>query len=249
MKYSLCVPIDTQCKIGESETTEITFDGVKFTWINGNDKTYPKIIIPINSNPNEYNYAKSPELALVSRFLTMLAAKVHIRLRIHEHHRYLILGNNYGDLLPRLQGEYLVSLDEVPKESASSEILQMALSLYREAINSNSVFYSFLNYFKIVELSFNSLSRREKPREIKKFIDQNIEAAIKEYPWALQSKIAMKQLPTGDEIYKLYRCSIAHASATEMRNPDAPEDFYQVALCIEIITALAVYTINSGRIS
>lgn len=251
MKYSLCVPIDTLCRIGEAKTAEIAFDGVKFTWVNGNDTTYPKIIIPINFNPIEYvyDYENSSELALVSRFLTMLAAKVHQRLRIHEHHRYLILESNYGDLLPRFQGEYLVSLDEVPKESANSTMLQMALSLYREALNSNSVFYSFLNFFKIVELSFDSLTRPRKSREIKRFIDQHIEDAIKENPWALRSKIAMKKLPTGDEIYRLYRCSIAHASATEMRNPDAPDDFYQVALCLDVIAAVAVYTINSGRIT
>lgn len=127
-----------------------------------------------------------------------------------------------------------INLDEyIPYEYNDQQIL--ALAIYREAKNSNSVFYQFLNYFKIINMI------NPKGKDQKEWINRNINSIklTEEENKRLQSIINL-----GEYLYSCGRCAIAHASYAnndKIANPDNYYDYEMICEMLQIIEKFAVY--------
>lgn len=99
-----------------------------------------------------------------------------------------------------------INLDDYEKISETKE-QQIALGLYREAISSNSIFYSFLSYFKIINLRYS------KGKKQVKWIDKHLKE-VKDFKASdYFSRIKRNEDESiGDYLYSSGRCAIAHCS-------------------------------------
>jgi hypothetical protein len=248
-QYALRIPIDTHIVLGDQAEVCVQFDQLGFTWINGTEDHFPEVLIPIEHNhTSEYDWHNSSELTALNHFLSLIAATVSQPISIHKWHRYVVFQQDRTwERLPRKQPGFLVPSSKVPIEPASTERSKLALSLYREAVSSSSVFYSFLCYYKVLELGHDQHPRTERAAEIKAYIDTNIHQAINAYPVSIETRHFQSEIPSGETIYRSFRCAIAHASASETRSPDNMADYCTVRLALDYIRALAVFMINSGH--
>ncbi len=249
-KYALRVPIVTTIQIGNSKRIDINFDRMSFQWVNGSEEFYPEAVIPISCSFHElsdYSWPESMELRKLNHFLSILAANSHQPIQIHKSHRYIVHSDGHWEQLSRRILPFILTLEEIPLESVHSEREKLVLSLYREAITTSSIFYSFLSFYKILELGHDNCSQSLKSSRIKAYIDDNIDVAIANSPPSPHCRFLSPSNPTGHELYKVYRCAIAHASERDMLSPDDAVDYYATLARIDFIRALAAHMINSGH--
>jgi hypothetical protein len=246
--YALRIPIDTNIVLGDTDEVRVHFDQISFTWRNGTEDHFPEVLIPIEQDRAfSYDWHNSFELTTLNHFLSLIAATASQPISIHKWHRYIVLEDGPWGLPSRKPPLFRIASERIPREPESNERLKLALSLYREAVSSSSVFYSFLNYYKILELGHDHFSRNERPREIKKYVDTFIFQSVKEYKRSIESDHFQSKIPSGEEIYLSFRCAIAHASDSETRSPDNMADHNTVRLALESIRALAMFMLNSGH--
>ena len=92
---------------------------------------------------------------------------------------------------------------------------ELALALYREAMGVNSIPYSFLGYFKILNILFPDGERQ------KRWVNRNLEKVT--YAPALKrlEELRADESNIGQYLYKQGRCAVAHAyDQTQLVNPD-----------------------------
>ncbi len=248
-RYALRIPIDTHIVLGDAAEVCVQFDQLCFTWINGTEDHFPEVLIPIEHyHMREYSWHNSSELSTLNHFLSLIAATASQPIAMHKWHRYIVdQDRRTWERLPRKLPGFLVPSNKVPSEPASTERSKLAFSLYREAVSSSSVFYSFLAYYKILELGHDHFPRGERPEAIKKYIDTHIRQAIKSCPVSIETRHFEPEIPSGEKVYRSFRCAIAHASEGETRSPDDMADYCTVRLTLDYIRALAVFMINSGH--
>lgn len=246
--YALRIPIDTNIVLGDTDEVPVHFDQISFTWFNGTEDYFPEVVIPIEQDRAfSYEWHKSVELTTLNNFLSLVAATASQPISIHKWHRYIVLEDGTWERLSRKPPLFRIPSERIPREPESNERSKLALSLYREAVSSSSVFYSFLTYYKILELGHDHFNRNERPREIKKYIDKFMVQSVKYFRRSLESIHFQPEIPSGEEIYSAFRCAIAHASEAETRSPDNMEDHNTVRVALEYIRALAMFMINSGH--
>lgn len=120
-----------------------------------------------------------------------------------------------------------------------NDIQRMALALYREGNNSNSIFYTYLNYYKIINLVHSN------PNNQMTWINNNISnAGLTDEENRLISGIN----DIGNHFYVSGRCAISHASFSssgDIANPDNYDDYYRISSEISIIKKLAEYIMKN----
>lgn len=99
---------------------------------------------------------------------------------------------------------------------------KLALGIYREGVSSNSRFYQFLSFFRVINL------KCPKSKDIKDWVNRNIHKLS--YDNALSKPILAELTKTGitdwgEHLYKTGRCAIAHASL-QSGDPIADADNY-----------------------
>lgn len=144
----------------------------------------------------------------------------------------------------RIYRRYLPSFDIMTFEKLIlNDTQRLALSLYREAISSNSVFYEFLGYFKIINiLFFKSESQIN-------WLDRNANNVIENYNLSNPGPYKFKfNEDIGKHLFDSGRCAVAHASCSSKKviaNPDSFNDFVRISKEKEIMKAFARYFIES----
>ena len=122
----------------------------------------------------------------------------------------------------------------------------MALALFREALNVDSLHYRFLSYYKII----NILHKAGKPDPKKggpaqvTWINQTIP---KLQDWEAQKRIKEIQPQISDVgvyLYESGRCAIAHAYGNPVADPDDPKDTMRLSQDLPLVKALAEYAIE-----
>ena len=245
--YALRIPIDTNIVLGDTAEVRVHFDQLSFTWFNGTEDHFPEVVIPIKHDAFAYEWHNSCELTTLNHFLSLIAAKASQPISLHKWHRYIVFEDGKWEQLPRNPPLFIIPSEKIPREPESNERLKLALSLYREAVSSSSVFYSFLTYYKILELGHDQVSKNNRPGEIKKYIDTSIHESVKHYPVSIETRHFQSVIPSGETVYSAFRCAIAHASEGKTRSPDNIADYNTVRLALDYIRALAIFMINSGH--
>jgi hypothetical protein len=247
-QYALRIPVDTNVMLGDVTTLDLRFDQLSFTWTNGTEDYFPEVLIPIeHQHMQNYDWHNSSELTTLNNFLSFLAAKSSQPIQIHKSHRYIVHQDAHSERLSRKSPGFIFPLDKIPNDPASNERSKLAISLYREAVTASSVFYSFLSFYKILELGHSQYDRHERPKKIKSYIDKNINQSIKEYRVSIETRHFQSEIPSGEKIYISFRCAIAHASEDQMRSPDNMADYCTVMLNLDYVRALAMFMVNSGH--
>ncbi|MSQ74078.1 MAG: hypothetical protein EXR27_22830 [Betaproteobacteria bacterium] len=145
--------IETDLHFPGPQKLLINFDGVTFLWINGDVDHFPLIVVPLASQldyvrrlNDGYDVLARDRIGLVNRFLTALVCRYHIQARIHRSSYRAIVDKGKGETLALIERAGLPfegDVNEIDVRSPYSEVLQFALGLYREGINSMSREFKF----------------------------------------------------------------------------------------------------------
>ncbi len=115
---------------------------------------------------------------------------------------------------------------------------RLALALYREALNVNSVPYRFLGFYKII----NMLHKGGPDQKL--WINSTI-VCLDNYE--AKNRLAALQLTEpdiGQYLYVSGRCAVAHAFDDPIVDPDRSQDLQRLAADIPLMRALAEYAIE-----
>ena len=221
--------LDTHLHIGEEEAILLQFGGREFRWINASLESDTRVSVGLKAGEDRF-----PAEEELNRFLSVLA---------WEH----------GTPISKKDGPYVGRRRELPfvisprsifslkidpsypirlKLDLIGEKERLVLSIFREAVNARSVFYSFLNYWKIIEVVFpNPKSRR---------LDWVDRAAAT--LGAERERVAAILL--NDPRISVYldnncRNAVAHVFHKPFVDPDSSEDFVRLSLDLPIARSLA----------
>lgn len=114
---------------------------------------------------------------------------------------------------------------------------QLALALFREALNSISIPGKFLGFFKILNTKWND-------RNIVNGIQDMLKRLTDEDALARVKALEAKSIDIPSYLYKEGRCAIAHAFQDPLVDPDDWDDSFRIASDIPLIRALAVLIIG-----
>jgi hypothetical protein len=220
--------LDTLLRVGDEESITLRFEGREYRWINASLESDTRVSVGLREGEDRF-----PAEEELNRFLSILA---------WEHG--VAISKETGPVIGRKRElPFIVS----PRSTFSLKIdprfpirlnlnlmgqtESLALAIFREAINARSVFYSFLNYWKIIEIIFrpkeqrfdwveHSAARLTEERERVAAIRQN-NPRISEY------------------LDKNCRNAVVHVFRPPFVNPDSSDDFVRLSLDLPIVRSLA----------
>ncbi len=179
-KHELDFVVDSAIRVGNQEEVYLEFEGMAIRWTNGTAERDP--IVSILVERTESHDAADEKL---NRLLTVIAWE-------HKHAIRKVWGVGgakrpfpvaYSPRMDRgiqVDGEWLWNDSRKPKTEAG----WLSLALYREALSSQSNFYAFLSYYKVIDVLFRARRiksngstasqrcRRGKSRRFRRFSSQ-----------------------------------------------------------------------------
>lgn len=193
-------------------------------------------------------------LEMINRVLSMMAYKRRAPLCLDR-----II---YVDFDPEIPGvrpthrscDTLTVIGEYPKLTqkdittySKNGDIKLRLALYREALNSESIYYKFLNFFRIIE-TFGAP---------KQWIVQNMDNLLDSDEKAkFLQRCKTKSKTAGKILYSDSRCAIVHANSKKKAkeaekgkkiiivDPDNPDDYREISMNLPIIKELAELAIE-----
>ena len=120
-------------------------------------------------------------------------------------------------------------MDENPK-------VKLALALYREGLTVKSIPFSFLSYYKIIEIFYKKSQIKNINEILSKIKDDLALERLKKL------EKMEKDIPT--HLYESCRCAIAHAYTKRIVDPDDVADLRDLSQDIWIVKAIAAYLIE-----
>jgi len=238
--WQLEMTLNTHLILGDSLESYFEFGDRSIRWINGDGFTQPMIVVPTNDEDGR------DALKLGLRFISVLSK--------YTDHRIVPDVEGVNQLRhapffsqPRISSFYkftdtdLLRYEDVSKYSEDKFV---AVALRREAVNSSSVFYKFLSFYKIIELCCASVGTDE-TIWINETIDSLTEGSFDDtriVKW--RENILPKGETAKDYLYGSNRCAIAHVDRSNTRgvgktDPDDPEDFLRVKGDVSVAKYLA----------
>jgi hypothetical protein len=133
----------------------------------------------------------------------------------------------------RLPGRVISRFDFEHLQNPSDPKQKLALALYRDGLCSNSDFYTFLSFYKVI-----NIGKDKGPVQV-----AWINANLRELRDPASKRVAELQTQfrdIGQYLYKQGRNAIAHAFATPIHDPDDPAALESVALDLPVIRQLAI---------
>jgi hypothetical protein len=109
---------------------------------------------------------------------------------------------------------------------------KLALGIYKEGISSNSIFYKFLSFFKIINIRNGSGSDQED------WINNNI-TKLKNSKYQLEKLKDNEISNIGKYLYVSGRCAIAHANTQPVADANTFQDIQRISSDTFIIKELA----------
>lgn len=241
-KWQIEIPITSNLLIGENSEEYFDFFDRKVRWINGNAFVLPMLIVPANDDDG------TDGIEIARKFLSILNIGHEVtlseRLMSQQSLRYIPLYRQPRmTIFELVDPKYLMPQDDYTKYSKEK---WYALAFLREAVSSNSIYYSFLNYYKIVELA-----NEGKMKRTTKWIDANVKRVCdsKNIDWYNKMVVNRKIKHPGFYLFKTQRTAIAHAEYTLetsiTHNPDDPTDWNRTRDDLVVMKALAKDVLDS----
>ena len=144
------------------------------------------------------------------------------------------------------KGGTILEIPRLSYDGANANKKQtLALALYKEGLNSRSVYYSFLNYYKVMELLLSG-----KKNDIIGFINESRDLLISKGHLKRVDEIDSLGLNFGDYFYVSCRCAVAHAGQIDSTvNPDDIDDYRRITKDLPLMQEIAKDIIKTGKIN
>jgi len=229
--------IDTHLRFDDVEEVWFDFRGKILRWINQTENRHAILIIPVsnrNSDKEEY------ELAM--RFLSRLAFDTDIPMNVitsvgcqARFYPMLHQPKRMGGIV--YPSDYNINIKHL---ESSSDKQDLAYAFYKEGLNSSSVYYSFLSFYKIIQLAFG-----ENANNITNWINNNLDKIG--YPGTSEriKEIKNEKGNVVDYLFHSGRCAIAHVKNDPIADPDNPKDCLRLTKDLPIVKGLSHYAIES----
>jgi hypothetical protein len=154
-KFQMDFVIDSALRVGNQDEVYLEFEGLMVRWINGTTERDGIVSIPVQDR--ESNDAAEERL---NRLLTLIAWEQNSAIckvwGVAGHRKPF--PSVYSPRMLRgiqVDPQYLWRDYRKPKNQTG----WLALALYREALNSESNFYGFLSYYKVIDVLFPELGQ------------------------------------------------------------------------------------------
>jgi hypothetical protein len=234
--WQLDVAVETQLIVGDAPEVWLEFRGHPVRWVNRTPHRLATLGIPTTTLGND---DQAYRLAL--EFISALVFQEGHPIRIVTSCGGARRGLPWVWQPHELGGLILRSDLGLVVEYASGSRKALAISLYAEGVNSGSVYYSFLSYYKVIEAA-----HRGDPDCAKRWINGNLDR-IQSYRHSERvAELRETEGDVGDYLYRSCRCAVAHASWDPIADPDNPEDRRRLTLDLPIVRALARKAIEDG---
>jgi hypothetical protein len=226
--------LETHLRIGDEEAIVLHFKSRQFRWINASLESETRVSVGLRTG--EDGPLAEEEL---NRFLSVL---------VWEHGSPI--SKKDGPMVGRrrplpfiLSPRSIFSLKVDPRYPlrANLDLIgakeKLVLSLFREAVNARSVFYAFLNYWKVIEVIFPEKNQRLG------WVDQSAAGL------SLERERVVNILQNNPRIavYLDYNCrsAVAHVFRKPFIDPDSSEDFIRLSLDLQIVRSLSKIAIRT----
>ncbi|QQR52001.1 hypothetical protein IPG36_05365 [bacterium] len=235
-RWQLEIPVVSNILLGEEPEVYFDFLGRKVRWVNGSAFTQPIIIVPCHDEDG------SDGIEIARKFLSVLNIEHEVQLSERlislQQIRYLPWIKDYRiPVYQLIDPTYALPQDDPTKYS---EKRWYALAFIREAVSSLSIYYAFLNYYKVIELAFDDDGAR-----IIAWINQCVEQLCKDkgLDW-YNVMIAPQGRNAGQYLYTSGRVAIAHAvydfkKKKVTHNPDSVADYQTTRNDLGVMRELA----------
>ena len=137
-------------------------------------------------------------------------------------------------------GGYLFYRDLAPDPKA-----KLALALYRETLTVNSVPFSFLSYFKILNIFWKDKYKKNGSNELIEGIKKMLPKLNDPEAVGRIKQLSKNQPDITKYLYESGRCAVAHAYSRPLVDPDDIDDRMRLSQDIWIIKAIAEELIES----
>lgn len=232
----LDLSLRTGLHFGAEESAWFEFGDRWLRWINPTPTSHASLVVPTaldESTEDAYEIA----LLFLSRLAYTTGQSISDSFSVAGSAGYAPRINQpraMGGLHYRQPPELDLPHDETPD-------LRLALALFREGLSSGSVYYSFLSYWKIVQLPF-----REKGSAIRSWVERRILQVryVRLQQWLDQNNLTPAQ--AADHLYQTGRNAITHVSRDPRVNPDDPQDRMRIAQDVQVAKGLAELAIRQG---
>lgn len=224
--WQLDYVLDSNLAIGKEEEIYFTFEGRTFRWINGTAES--KAIISIGvKNLNEHR----AEDESLNRLLSVL---------VWEHRQPIVKESGVGGARrpipliwgPRMSFGLQIDPRNMFRDSVSySNQRWLALALFKEGVNSRSVFYQFLNFWKVVETVIKDKKTRWE------WINSKV-PELQLHRERVQD-IVNKNTNIAEYLDYSGRCAIAHVFREPIVNPDDYDDYIRISQDVRVVQDLA----------
>jgi hypothetical protein len=226
--------LDTLLRISDEETVVFEFGGRQFRWINASLESDTRVSVGLK--PGEDSSAAEEEL---NRCLSLLVWE-------HRFPAAKKSGPIVGQKRPlpwimSPRSAFSVNVGPATLVRTKLDLIghkeKLALAMYREAVNARSVFYEFLNYWKVVEVVF--------PKKDERFawVDQTAILLTDE-----SNRIeSILQSNARIAVYLDSNCrnAVVHVFRKPFVDPDSSEDFARLSLDLPIVRTLAKTAIST----
>lgn len=179
----LFLPINTDLVFLKGERHIINHRSIHYVWVNGNEKCFPLVFIPIknyalHSDFLEFDYGAYDNFLEYLSLLSLYNKNTRIDLLHRSFKNYFTHCFDQAEILKPFYKRNLIFNSEKVEFKMNSDLSKgenLILSIFRDANSSENVFYSFLSFFRILELSFldESLGKDKKWIPLCDWIDNN----------------------------------------------------------------------------
>jgi hypothetical protein len=226
--------LDTHLRIGDEEAVVFQIGGRHFRWINAALESDTRVSVGLRANED----APVAEEEL-NRCLSLL---------VWEHGTAIsktggpMVGNRRE--LPYIispRSIFSLKIDRVIPIRTRLDLLgpreRLVLSMFREAVNARSVFYSFLNYWKVIEVIYANKDQRHD------WVD--VAAAGLTLERERIAKILTDNARLSTYLDYKGRSAVVHVFRKPFVDPDSSEDFVRLNLDLPIVRSLAKIAIKT----
>jgi hypothetical protein len=211
-----------------STRTEVTFGNTPFVLLPRTVETAASIHAEVMSADHETT------LTDINRFLSVVSWAYKEPLQ----NEYGWSGNPQPTAVPNINLAWSINNFFLTKWAPLQDARQrLALALYREALTLNSVPYSFLGFFKII-----NVLHKNGPQQI-----AWIKETLPKLNEPARQRIDALSKTTEDVAKYLYesgRCAVAHAFSDPLIDPDDISHLHRLSADIEVVRALAEHLIE-----
>lgn len=214
-----------------TQETNVSFQGHTFLLRPATEEHAPSIAYNYDDSTMEYNDA----LLVTRRFMSSLSWVEGRSL-----HEIMITGGSFPIYVGRRRFNLVndrFRIDYLPE--ALEPKAQLALALYREALNVNSTSYKVLGFFKILNINYSNSYKQ------KKWINQTLPLLDGYEAEKRVIELQNEHIDLGEYLYASCRCAVAHAFNEPIADPDDPEDLTRLNADLPLIRDLAVYMIEN----